>query len=663
MGFSISKSTDGCTFRTNSSAWRRLKGIASVVMLIASADPVFALGVGGVNTKSYIGEQLLVEIPLYNVESPDTLELNLERLDGQLNDGLTAELNRSNSQLSIVIRSQNLVNEPYYNFAINLVDQGNALRKEFTVLLDLSPSDSRSSYYSDSSTPSTQQVSSSGAELNNSTRDVTTERANYVGSSNNQSGNSVLGPYDWAKAGAIPKTFGAVIDGQSLWRVARRISPAMNVTNNQMMLALYELNPEAFSNTSIESLRAGVYLNIPTEAQVVEYSDLQAKKRLDELSSSVVQTLKKDSGEPKSVAPIATAESSSNVVSDETVGDLTQGSETDDLIEQSNKKAAIVNDENSQFQLSGLDQQVSDTGELVSVQDDQSKEIINSLAQTISSMTEQLQRKDEQIDVLEDQILELKTFISQDDDVASLVKQEPVQDADIVSEPLESKTSFFDSLYVWVALILALILAAVFMMRERLKRLWTALNFNDDNNDIDLQASELEVPEHQLFSSQEFKTVQSVEPSDTDLSQSKSDDDASVSFADSEMANSELSELSEHEFSDALLFDEVELYVEEESGEVSEEETVNFIQRFSQLTAEGKLDLARQLLEIAHGHEIESDAYHFHRLQLLAFDKNEDKFYDYYATIENDIPGFSSAVQTDISKLVVNLAQRDYNFA
>mgnify|MGYP000725329511 CR=1 FL=1 len=52
--------------------------------------------------------------------------------------------------------------------------------------------------------------------------------------------------------------------------------------------------------------------------------------------------------------------------------------------------------------------------------------------------------------------------------------------------------------------------------------------------------------------------------------------------------------------------------------------TLDFEQRFANLIDEGDLDMARQLLDIAHGQDVDSVRYHFHRLQLLALVGDED---------------------------------------
>ncbi len=607
-------------------------GVFAFGLLLPSL--AYALGVGGVETRSYIGQPLRVEIPLYNVESPNTLKIDLERLDDDNDGELTATLSRANSQLSVLIRSSEPVNEPYFNFSLNLIDNGNEFRKQFTVLLNLSPTgDPR---YIEQSTQRNATLSSDARV------DKADENLSKVVSG------SVMGPYDWAKAGQIPEKFGAVLDGQSLWRVARRISPAMNASNNQMMWALYQSNPQAFSSKSIESLRAGTFLTIPSSVAVTSISDQEAKRLLDNLS-------------------LAKRENTRVVSADEsTKSDITDltGIPSGEPRRSDRRSEGAVS---GQFQLSGLDSAVGSEGVLVSASDDQSKEIISSLSETISSMTEQLGRKDKQIQVLEAQVVELKAFIQADGSPVPdmLARSKAVQSSSSLTvssvdpslnnngqeatKPIEviaSNGAVNDEMgltdpqpkaegssrwYLWLLAALGGLTLLGFAMRDRLTRLWYSLNFGGKNDKLEFQPT--------VFNEALSQAV------------------AEKNDSQHTMTISHHASLSEDEYSESFSesFSEIdtEIFVDESTPE----QELDFEQRFARLLAEGDLEFARQLLDIAHGHDVNDERYHYHRLQLLAINVDEDAFYDYYYSIENDIPSFTNSVQTDISKLVVQLAK------
>ena len=653
--------------------WQRLSSVArSVAASMACLMPVtaFGLGVGGVETRSYIGEPLRVEIPLYNVEAPTSLEIELERLDGADSEGLTAVLSRANSQLSILIESEKVVNEPYFNFSLNLTDQGNEFRKQFTVLLNLSPSDSR--YAEGQGAQGVVATTKPAQDLDVSKKldshsikafDVEGDRAVTTA----QRG-SLMGPYDWAKAGQIPEKFGAVLDGQSLWRVARRISPAMNATNNQMMWALYNANPQAFSNTSIESLRAGSFLTIPSTQAVIGVSDREAKRLLGELN-----------GSPRE--PAVSAASSESIA------------DRRNTVKDGVKTVKTPRDASSggQFQLSSLGSAVTSGGSFVTANDDQSKEIIASLSNTISSMTEQLGRKDKQIEVLEAQVSELKAFIQGDDVISGRIVQtseeasqenadadedesssvllvdelesnisvaesdsKPLREATLqtqTSEPsnslsneptanVQSDNGVLTSVYFWLLAVLASLVLIGVAMRSRLAKIWRSLNFSGANDQVEFQPSVFNEALSQALAERE-KSQHSVTVS------------REITISERDSFDEPFSDSFSEPFSESFTEVESEIFVDE----VTPEEELDFNQRFARLVAEGDLEFARQLLDIAHGHDVNDERYHFHRLQLLALKYDEDAFYDYYYSIESDIPQFTNPVQTDISKLVVQLAK------
>ena len=630
--------------------------IACVVFI--HTMPVNALGLGGLNTKSYIGQPLLVEIPLYNVVSPNDLKVELARADGESIRGLSAEISRANSQLSILIRSNSVVNEPYFNFELNLDDQGNKFTKQLTVLLNLEPG-SQLARSRPNTVPTPRGRSGSvktRPSVGNSGLLSISDIDVAVGYS------ELMGPYDWAQAGAIPERFGAVLNGQSLWRVARRISPAMNVTNNQMMWALYQANPQAFSTSSIESLQAGVFLNIPKEQTVRQVNDSQAKLFLAELSSySIPGTSTSPVEEESDEEPINDSES-------EPVADVVESEFND-----------AQASEGEQFQLTGLDKRVSATGSLSGSPDDGSSEIIGSLAETISSMTEQLGQKDKRIEVLEAQVAELQAFIKEDQSLAAsegLKVNEPGATGLEVSNPqlAEQERRLFTpdkNLMPWLIGIILVIVG--WLMRYRFVRFWQTLDFSRENDRVEFQASEVEEPSvvsatRVARAAGEHYGNQNLRPQNMDRSSGFKPDlleeeseeievvtEAQISFnsIESEFSHSEFS-LSE--YSEVSLAEE---YLDSAGAEVSGDQAASFEERFSQLIAEGNSVLARQLLDIAQGNQVASDRYHFHRLQLLSLEKEEDPFYEYYSEIENELPSFSSAVQTDISKLVVKMSQRD----
>lgn len=62
-------------------------------------------------------------------------------------------------------------------------------------------------------------------------------------------------------------TYGPIRRKETLWAIAKRLRPDESVSINQMMLALYRLNPEAFQG-NINRMKAGYVLRLPDEAEL-----------------------------------------------------------------------------------------------------------------------------------------------------------------------------------------------------------------------------------------------------------------------------------------------------------------------------------------------------------------------------------------------------------
>ncbi|RMH21616.1 MAG: hypothetical protein D6698_02405 [Gammaproteobacteria bacterium] len=74
---------------------------------------------------------------------------------------------------------------------------------------------------------------------------------------------------------------GKVRSGDSLWKIADRARRDDSVTTQQVMLAILQANPQAFSSNNVNTLKAGVQLNTPTAAMV---NSLTAQEAIQELN-------------------------------------------------------------------------------------------------------------------------------------------------------------------------------------------------------------------------------------------------------------------------------------------------------------------------------------------------------------------------------------------
>ena len=72
-----------------------------------------------------------------------------------------------------------------------------------------------------------------------------------------------------------------VRNGSTLWRLAKRIQPA-DLTIEQVMMALYDENPDAFEYNNVNALEEGKTLTVPDMIRMGRESPITAKQRFDE---------------------------------------------------------------------------------------------------------------------------------------------------------------------------------------------------------------------------------------------------------------------------------------------------------------------------------------------------------------------------------------------
>jgi FimV-like protein len=72
-----------------------------------------------------------------------------------------------------------------------------------------------------------------------------------------------------------------VRNGSTLWRLAKRIQPA-DLTIEQVMMALYDENPDAFEYNNVNALEQGKTLTVPDMVRMGQESSITAKQRFDE---------------------------------------------------------------------------------------------------------------------------------------------------------------------------------------------------------------------------------------------------------------------------------------------------------------------------------------------------------------------------------------------
>ncbi len=242
--------------------------ILFVLILSVSAH---AAGLGKMTVNSALGQPFNAEIDLVTVNAEDlsSLTASIASLEAYAQASIQYEAYFSSFKLSIESRangrpyiklsSPQAINEPFLNLLVELNWSSGRLLREYIVLLD--PVDTKRS---ESVAPVV--------------RAAPEESVNSISTADNAGSEAVsatteipLGPSqkpipapDSRSSGrnSTDTTYGPVLQGDTLSSIARQVKPdGINV--NQMLVALFRANRDAFIANNMNLLRTGVVLKIP----------------------------------------------------------------------------------------------------------------------------------------------------------------------------------------------------------------------------------------------------------------------------------------------------------------------------------------------------------------------------------------------------------------
>jgi FimV-like protein len=74
--------------------------------------------------------------------------------------------------------------------------------------------------------------------------------------------------------------YGPVSNNERLWDIATKVRPDPDIGRDIMMKALFLANPQAFAKPTMDHLKAGSVLRIPTLQEIVKYTDSTVAKSL-----------------------------------------------------------------------------------------------------------------------------------------------------------------------------------------------------------------------------------------------------------------------------------------------------------------------------------------------------------------------------------------------
>ena len=262
-----------------------MRKIPQTLLIMSMFAPwgAHALGIGEIIVHSSLDESLNAEIPLVTSNDEDVSDIrvtlaspeifaraHIERSYALTKLGFTTRKN-PDGRLSIYVSSKNAIREPILDFIVEVYwPQGRQFR-EFTALLD-PPANS------------VQQASEDNEELPKTSSYSPDEdqpvRAHSlgepVGSWPRRTIRNVHSSSGIHAEASVPITgtqYGPVERNETLWNIAQKFQQP-NVSQRQMINALYKGNPNAFYKASMDALKAGTTITIPDQASIMRIAGL-----------------------------------------------------------------------------------------------------------------------------------------------------------------------------------------------------------------------------------------------------------------------------------------------------------------------------------------------------------------------------------------------------
>lgn len=265
--------------------------VAGLGMAMLS-ETVRALGLGDIEVRSALNQPLDAEISLLSVKADDASRINVKLADdiAYLTSGIerTASLSQltftvgtgAGGKTVIKVVSQDPVKEPFLDFIIEINWPSGRLLREYTILLDPPVFAGESS--AAITAPATARGGAAATKPPASSSIVTPGAGAVASPTTGQGGASLAASAKRAPAQTTGSRAGeyTVKQSESLRSIADSINPSSNdLSSEQVMMAMYRLNPDAFFDDNINNLKKGYVLRTPDETQVAELSRSDAAKQ------------------------------------------------------------------------------------------------------------------------------------------------------------------------------------------------------------------------------------------------------------------------------------------------------------------------------------------------------------------------------------------------
>jgi len=226
-----------------------------MLAMLCTPSAAFALGLGEARVESFLNQPLDVRMRLLDATAEDLESLTVALADSDdfdrlglsgraLSLGLDIEVDASVSPPVLRVTSRRAATDPVVQLLVDARWSGGRMLREYTLFLD----------------PPTVELAPPPASAPAAEASVEPEPSPAVRPAPEPA--PVPTPTSGVRAGAADR-YGPVASGDTLWSIAQAHLPAGDVTMDQMMIAIVELNTAAFRDGNINRLLRGAELEMP----------------------------------------------------------------------------------------------------------------------------------------------------------------------------------------------------------------------------------------------------------------------------------------------------------------------------------------------------------------------------------------------------------------
>lgn len=237
---------------------------------LVASTAVSAAGMGKLTVLSGLGQPLRAEIDLVSVQKDElgTLSARVASPDAYQQAGIEynsalpsvrlAIEKRPGGQPYILITSTQPVSEPYLDLLVELNSNAGRLSREYAVLMDPvgAPASAPVALPERKETPADEPTKSARKAAPREKFVETTAKPDVAGDS-----------------------YGPVKSGETLSGIARANKPG-DVSLDQMLVALFKSNPQAFSGKNMNRLKAGTILRMPDASEIAATDSAAASQEV-----------------------------------------------------------------------------------------------------------------------------------------------------------------------------------------------------------------------------------------------------------------------------------------------------------------------------------------------------------------------------------------------